>query len=257
MSDRGAPVKATSRGSAALQPIDRVNLVEEIVERITAFILGQGLAPGDRLPPEREFASTFRVGRSTIREAIKSLRAVGIVEVTPRGPVVGPGHTEGLAKSLAWGLLVTERGVQDALEARAAVEPALARLAAERATDEELAQLGEILGRMRKQPGPKGYVEADLEFHLMIARAARNGLLLSIAETLQGLSRTWITKNLAAEKKKNLLARSYREHEAIYGALRDRDPAGAAASMHAHLSAAGERLLATVRQDRQRARTSR
>src|SRR2546423_11798231 len=96
------------RPSAVLEPVDRINVVEEVVERITAYILGQRLSPGDRLPPEREFAASFRVGRSTIREAIKSLRAVGIVEVTPRGPVVGPGRTEGLAKSLVWGLLITE-----------------------------------------------------------------------------------------------------------------------------------------------------
>jgi DNA-binding FadR family transcriptional regulator len=249
MSDRAAP-SPTKPPVSVLEPIDRVNLVEEIVERITAYILGQGLAAGDQLPPEREFAAGFRVGRSTIREAIKSLRAVGIVEVTPRGPVVGTGGTEGLAKSFAWGLLITERGVQDALEAREAVEPTLARLAAERATDEEIARLKAILAEMRQQQGSDRYVGADLEFHMTIARAARNGLLLSIAETLQGLSRTWMTKNLALEKtKKNLLARSYREHLAIYRALRDRDPAAAASSMQAHLSAAGERLLGTVRRN--------
>jgi GntR family transcriptional repressor for pyruvate dehydrogenase complex len=234
--------------SGELQPIEKVNLVEEIVERITAYILGQRLSPGDKLPPERELTASLRVGRSTIREAIKSLRAVGIVEMTARGPVVGRGQPEGLSKSLAWGLLVSPRGVREAVEARSVLEAALVRMAAERATDEEIAQIGRLLDEMRKATsGTAEYVEADLRFHLAIATAARNTLLFSVIETLHELNRAWMTRNVAEERQHAAIP--FHEHEAIVVALRAHDPDSAEAAMSAHLTAAGDRLLDVVQRE--------
>lgn len=254
---RPTPIAAsrTGRSTEGLQPINRVNLVEEIIERITAYILNQGLAPGDKLPPERELMASFRVGRSTIREAIKALRAVGVVEVTARGPVVGGGRPEGLAKSLAWGILISVRAATEAIEARRVIEAPLARMAAERATDEEIAEIGRLLDAMRTARRPERYIEADLRFHGAIARAAHNTLLLSVIATLQELNRAWMQRNLQVEEHSN--EHSFGEHDAIFNAVRDRDGDRAVAAMETHLSAAGERLLSTVRSSTNGAKPSR
>jgi GntR family transcriptional repressor for pyruvate dehydrogenase complex len=241
------PAVELPRSAVVLRPIDKVDLVEEIIERISAYILDRGLAAGDKLPPERELMTSFRVGRSTIREAIKALRAVGVVEVTARGPVVGGGRPEGLAKSLAWGILISVRAANEAIEARRVLEVALARMAAERATDEEVGEIGRALDAMRSARKRDNYVGADLRFHAAIARGAHNTLLQSVTVTLQELNRSWMQRNTDVEREHQQHA--YGEHEAIYEALRVRDAAAAAAAMDAHLEAAGQRLLSSVRPD--------
>lgn len=253
---RSKAIRAAHNSTSAggLQPVEKVNLVEEIIERITAYVLNHGLAPGDRLPPERELMAGFRVGRSTIREAIKALRAVGVVEVTARGPVVGGGRPEGLAKSLAWGILINVRAANETIEARRVLEAALTRMAAERATDAELDQIGHLLAAMRGARSPNKYVEADLRFHSAIAVGAHNTLLKSVIATLQELNRAWMQRNVELEFQHHM-THSYPEHEAVYNALRARDPDGAVAAMDAHLSAAGERLLSSVRPESAEAET--
>ena len=230
--------------AGGLEPIEKVNLVEEVAERITAYIVYHGLSAGDRLPAERELSARFRVGRSTIREAIKTLRAVGVVETAGRRIVVGGGRPEGLGKSLAWGILISDRMANEAIEARRVLEVALARMAAQRATDGEIAEMGQLLEVMRNAAQPVDYLEADLRFHTAIARAARNNVLLGVTATLQELDRAWMQRNIEVEGEP--VTYSYAEHEAIHRALCARDPIAAAQAVDAHLRAAGERLLSAV-----------
>lgn len=230
--------------ASGLEPIERTNLVEEVTERITKYIVNGGLSAGDRVPTERELSARFRVGRSTIREAIKALRVLGVVETAGRRIVVGGGRPEGLGKSLAWRILMSDRTASQAIEARRVLEVALARMAAERATDEEIAGIGRLLEVMRTAPELAAYLEADWRFHAAIARAAGNDVLLVVTATLQQLERVWMQTNLDVDRES--VTSSFAEDEAIQRALWARDPIAAGQAMDSHLRASGERLLSSV-----------
>ena len=106
----------------SLAPIARTSVFDEVSDRLVRFIISQGLRPGDKLPPERELGAQLQVGRSSIREAIKALSAIGVVEVSPRGMAVGRGDASLLTKPLTWGLLMTTQTAQEVVDARAVVE---------------------------------------------------------------------------------------------------------------------------------------
>jgi DNA-binding FadR family transcriptional regulator len=225
-----------------LAPIARPTITDEIVERITGFILDEGLKPGDKLPSERDLMARLAVGRSSLREAIKTLSAIGIVEVAVgEGMFVGGGENSVLAKPLSWGLLIGEHGTREVIEARRVIEVELAGLAAARATDEEVAAIGERLAAMRaNRDDAEAFTSQDQEFHLAIARAARNSVLYHVLDTLRHIVRVWIYKTFSEYEDKGP---GFAEHDAIYEALRGRDPRAARRAMEAHLDAAGARLL--------------
>jgi len=132
-----------------LTPIARPTIAEEIVERITNYILDENLKPGVKLPSERELMTRLSVGRSSLREAIKTLGAIGIVEVrVGEGMFVGHGQTSLLTKPLAWGLLIGEHSLREVIEARRLIEVELVSLAALRATEDDLAEIAAELDAM-------------------------------------------------------------------------------------------------------------
>ena len=125
----------SSQTSRHLEPISRTTVVDEIVERLIGLIVDEGLKPGDQLIPERELMERLEVGRSSLREAIKTLCALGVLEIKRgTGTFVGYGDTSILTKPLAWGLFLNQTSIQQVIEARSVIEVALAGWAAERAT---------------------------------------------------------------------------------------------------------------------------
>jgi GntR family transcriptional repressor for pyruvate dehydrogenase complex len=231
--------------SPHLTPIARTSVSDEIVKRLLGLILDERLRPGDRLPTERALMGRLAVGRSSLREAIKTLSALGIVRVAVgEGMFVGDGDTAAVARPVSWALLMSEGSTREVIEARRAVELELAGLAAERASPAEVAAIGERLAAMRaSRRDAEAYSRCDVEFHLAIARAAHNRVLLGVLETLRHLLRVWIVEvQLDYEDKSASLA----EHIPIYAAIQARDAAGARRAMAAHLDSAGRRLLAIV-----------
>jgi GntR family transcriptional regulator, transcriptional repressor for pyruvate dehydrogenase complex len=228
-----------------LAPIARPTITDQIVERITAFILGERLRPGDKLPSERELMARLGVGRSSLREAIKTLSAIGIVDVQiGDGMYVGSGQTAVLTKPLSWGLLIGEHNIREVIEARRAVETELCALAALRATPEDLNAIEEHFAAMESgRDDPETFTRADQEFHLAIARAARNGVLYHVLDTLRHVVRVWIYKTFSEGGDHHA---GFPEHSAIIAALRAHDPVAAREVMGRHLDAAGARLLAVL-----------
>ncbi len=226
-------------------PIPRANLTEEIVKRIISVINDLGMKPGDKLPTEREFVATFRVGRSSVREAIKILNAIGVVRVVVgAGMFVGNGNLSLLAKPLSLGFLRGGRGTAELIEARRLLEVELAGLAAERASAEEVASMKDRLAEMHAhQEDIERYTESDVRFHLAVARGAHNEVLLDLLETLQHIIRHWIVKSIEELEGK---PSSTHEHVPIYDAIRARDPVQARAAMNEHLEKAGWRLQQTA-----------
>jgi GntR family transcriptional repressor for pyruvate dehydrogenase complex len=209
-------------------------LADEIVERLVRLILDQGLRPGDRLPSERQLMVQLAVGRSSLREAMKALSVIGIVDVSVgSGTFVADGVTSVLTKPLAWALLMGEKDARDLSEARQAIEGQLAALAAQRATPEDLMAIGERLALMGANlDDAEAFTRYDLEFHLAIARAAHSEVLARVVETLRHLLHHWFLEVYSrVEDKRSFVA----QHAPIYEAIRARDAEGARRAMIEHL----------------------
>lgn len=217
-------------------------MFDEVVTRLGDFIMQSGLKPGDKLPAERELTESLRVGRSSLREAVKALRAVGAIEVVAGGGMyVGRGGSKALSKPLSWSILLNASSLQQAIEAREILEVQLAILAADRITGEELEASRHLIERMRAAHNDTEiYLLADVQFHLTIARAAKNDVLYYALEMLQHVVRTWMGRIL---RKENGEPVSLDEHLAIYEALAARDAERARAAMQEHIRAASRRLL--------------
>jgi DNA-binding FadR family transcriptional regulator len=176
------------------------------VEHIRQLVQSGELKPGDRLPSERELSRRLGVSRSTLREAIRALVVMNIL--VPRhgdGTYVSSLEPELLSAPFTFAVDAQPALQKHLLEARRVLEPACARIAATRITDEELAELD------------------DVELHTAIARATRNPILLALMGSIG---------TLAPES----AARSRRGHRAIIAALRRRDPDAAAVAMERHLA---------------------
>jgi GntR family transcriptional repressor for pyruvate dehydrogenase complex len=220
---------------------------DEITRRLVQLILDEGLKPGDKLPSERQLIARLGVGRSSLREAVKSLRAAGVIEVAGgEGMFVGRGEPPLLVIShLSWRLLMSERTTREVIEARRVVEVELAGFAAERATDADLDILRERLARVRAvRHDGDAYLMADLEFHRAVASAGHNLLLRHIFESLHEIVVAWLATVITEVEGGR--PQWLPEHEAVFEAISARDVSQARAAMAAHLEAAGARLLRVV-----------
>ncbi|GAB4255743.1 MAG: FadR/GntR family transcriptional regulator [Thermoleophilia bacterium] len=223
----------------------KARLYESIVERIEALIREKTLAPGDQLLPERRLAEQLGVSRAAVREALTALAARGLIEITPGGGAyVREARIESLIDPLASVMLKERENVFDLLEARRIVEVGVARLAAERARETDLALIQAAAVEMRDciREG-QAADEADVAFHLLIAEATHNPVLSSLMTMLSGLMR-----EAYGPSRRRLLDDPerceifVREHMELYEALRDHDPERAGCLMEEHLAVATEAL---------------
>lgn len=233
--------------SRHLQPIPRTNLTEEIVTRLVSLILEEALKPGDKLPSVRELVNQFSVGRSSLREAIRILSAIGVIDVSVgEGMSVGRGDLSLIARPLTLGLLMGEHSRNDLIETRRLIEIEMAGLAAERGTDAEITAISGHLETMRaSQDDHVRYSTADLEFHLAIARASHNQLLYNLLHTLRHILGALITK-VVVDYDANHMPQSFKVHVPIYDAIRTRNSRGARQAMAAHLDRLEERLTLAI-----------
>ena len=230
------------QGSPHLAPISRPAIADEIVNRLSRLILDERLRPGDRLPSEHELMSRLGVGRSSLREAIKTLRAIGVVDVVNgNGMFVGRGGAALGSKPLSWGLLMRDSGARELVDARRLIECELAALAAERASAEEMATMGDLARARPAAEDAAAHGRAAIDFHLAVARGAHNIVLGYFLEGLQHILRDWISDTYQAYPEETV--RSPDEHVPIFEAIRARDPAAAREEMAGHLDAAAKRLL--------------
>ncbi|WP_416978380.1 FadR/GntR family transcriptional regulator [Streptomyces sp. T028] len=216
----------------------------EVARRLLDHLLTSGrLRAGDRLPPERELVETFGVGRSAVREALKSLSLLGLLEIRQGdGTYVRAATSDLLPQVLEWGLMIGDHTMDELLEARACVEVDLAELAALRRTDNDLTALESHLARMRAtHDDPDRYIVADLAFHRALAQASHNNALAGLQARLETLVAVWIKQNIRKPGEGKLA-----EHEAVLRAVAAKDAKGARAAMHAHMDSATRRLRAKL-----------
>jgi GntR family transcriptional repressor for pyruvate dehydrogenase complex len=227
--------------AALIRPIARATLPQEIVKALTDLIMKGVWKPGDMIPSEKELALRFQVGRSTIREAVKSLAVLGVLEARAgEGSFVREATSELLSGAFRWGLLLGERNLDDLVDVRVLVEVECTRRAAEQGRSETCEQLAASLADMRASgTDHDAFMESDTRFHLAIAQAARNPIFENIGATIQSMVRIWYPKTYYIPETKG---RTIEEHEAIAGAIARRDAPEAAEAMRRHLTQAGARL---------------
>jgi GntR family transcriptional repressor for pyruvate dehydrogenase complex len=210
-------------------------LYEQIVQQIEESVLNGSLKPGDQLPAERELAQRLGVSRTAVREAVKALREKGLVEAySGRGTFITDGTTHAARQSFDLMVKIGQQeGSTHLAELRLMLEPGIAALAAERIEDEHLAAMREAVAVMeRSQKNPEAYIEADLDFHLALAEAAANPLILSLIDSIVGLLREQRIKIFNVEGGPQ---RGQVHHKRILAAMEQRDPEMARQAMAAHL----------------------
>lgn len=172
-----------------LKAIKKTRIYEEVVSQIHELIKEGRFKAGDQLPSERELAETFKVSRTSVREALRALETEGlIVSRTGAGTFVADLPTESLVAPLARMLIEAKGALDDIFEMRKLIEPQIAALAAERASEAVIKEMHDILGRQREQiQQALTGVDADTEFHFAISRATQNEALQQLVSRLMDL----------------------------------------------------------------------
>jgi DNA-binding FadR family transcriptional regulator len=217
--------------ASALGPIRAPQLYEQIADRLRDRVLGGALAPGSRLPSERELARMLEVSRSSVREAVAALQLEGVVETRPgTGSFIAPDAAAILLRRVDDEFARTAAHAADVspsalLEARALLEPAVARLAAVRAQPDRLAE--DLLARMEASEAPSsplaraGWNDADRLFHRQLASMTGNPVLIAIADHVAQLMNEPLWQRLRDEAiaVSGRMALHAAEHRMIYDAV--------------------------------------
>ncbi|MBI4637989.1 MAG: FadR family transcriptional regulator [Candidatus Rokubacteria bacterium] len=217
-------------------PIKSTRIYEEIVRQIKAMIAEGRLKSGDRLPPERDLADKFVVSRTSVREALRALESLGLLEIRPgEGTFVREISVESLVEPLALIIASQREAIAELFEARRLLEPSIAALAAQRATPDEVQEMERILEEQAKEiaAGRTGLAQ-DAAFHGAIGTAAHNRAITRIAHAIMDLLTQSREESLNTPGRP---ARSHRDHRRILEAITRRDEAGARQAMLDHLVA--------------------
>ena len=217
--------------AAALRPLERSRLYEDVGARLGQFVRESGMVPGDQFPAERYLSRNLQVSRTSIRQALVVLRALGFVDVR-HGDGVFLRRTRGFGESLTK-LVERRRRLPDVLEAREALEVKLAELAATRRSDADLASMRAAIAKMDLEILAGGLgTEGDAEFHHAVAMAARNEVLLHLIDAMAEVINESRIESLSEPGRP---PRSLEAHRDILAGIEEGSPAQAAEAMRNHL----------------------
>jgi GntR family transcriptional repressor for pyruvate dehydrogenase complex len=215
-------------------------LYERVVEQLRAYVTDRGLRAGDRLPPERELAERLGVSRVSIKQAIVVLEVQGLVDVRHGGGTYL--RRDSLDVEPVDVLVDRKRRLPDVLEAREALETKLAELAAQRRTQQDLAEIEAAMVAMRRQidAGELG-IDGDRRFHAAVTAAAHSSLL---AQFMRSIAEQIAESRQESLRQRGRPPRSLNQHQRIADAIRAGDPRAAASAMRRHVRAVSRvRLL--------------
>lgn len=223
-----------SPSTYGLETIPRSRVSARVAKQLQIHIVNQ-LKPGDMLPPERKLVQRFGVSRGSIRDAIRSLEAVGLLEPHQGiGTVVREVSADALLSPVTNALLQEQKVIGELLDVRNIIEPALARRAALHGSYEQIAEMQAILLRQEeKVRRGEPATEEDSAFHYAVALAADNGTMMKLVRVLMDLLRE--TRERLSQRQ-GRAEKSLAGHLRIVAALQRRDAAGAEAAMRRHLS---------------------
>lgn len=225
-----------------LKAIKKTRIYEEVVGQIHELIREGKLRAGDQLPSERELAETFKVSRTSVREAIRALETEGLVVTrTGMGTFVADLPIESLVATFAKLLIEEKDALADIFETRKLVEPHIASLAAERATQTDIERMKQILNNQKSEitRGESG-VEADAEFHFAIGQATQNQALKKLISGLMDILSHSREESLQTPGRRQASLASHRE---ILSAIEDHDQDRAQEAMLRHIEQVERNVL--------------
>lgn len=220
--------------ATAIAPLARTTLTASAFEQLISYVVNGAWKAGDRIPPERELCQQLGIARTSLREALKAMELIGMLDSrVGDGTFVCP-RSEFLSRPLLWAFTGTDHAeLRDIMEAREFLEQDLAGLAAQRATEHEIKAIESALKKLRRSVAEgESMLEADMEFHLAVAEAAHNEVLRNAVQLLRNLLRKWLVLKLLIPQ---VPAKVLKQHEAIYKAIRAGDSEEARKAMWAHL----------------------
>ncbi len=211
-----------------LQAVRRARLFEEVMVQLAQLIRQGRLRPGDRLPPERELAERLTVSRATIREALRVMQLQGLIESRHgSGNFIAGGRPEELA------LALNHLALNDIFECRMLIEPSIAALAAQRAADDDVARLEQILREQgRKVARNLSTAKLDIAFHTALAEATHNRALLQVGAELIKVLAPSRTRSLQSPQRAQF---SLLSHRRIFEAIKARNATEARYAMEQHI----------------------
>lgn len=235
-----------SPGLPTKDPIERPDLYTEVTTRLARLVATA--QPGERLPPERILAATYGVGRSTVREALRTLVFMGAVRaVQGDGMYVGEGEDLVVERLFGLGLIMNRSSILEIVETREMLETEVVKLAAIRRTEDDINRLQGIMAEMRSNiSNPKRASLPDLDFHVTLARASNNRVLEFCTNGMRSLLESWMDKAVNSEE---IVIDIVAEHQAILHAVISGDGDEASEAMALHLRNASERLLNAIGSD--------
>jgi len=230
--------------STFLTPVSRTTLTADISRKMVSHLIRGDWAEGEQIPPERELCLQLGVGRASLREALKALEIMGMIETRLGEGTFVCARSEFMSRPLLWAIAGSAQSeAHELVEARKLIEVELAGLAAERAKPEDLVAIGIHLDAMEAAISDnQRFQKEDVEFHLAIGKAGHNRLLLNALQLIRNLMQEWISSAVARD---GTAAEALDQHKQIHRAIAARNGVLARSSMQSHLDAMARYLLDT------------
>jgi len=219
-----------------LTPLKSLTLVDQANQQLLHYIDENALVAGDSLPSIAKLSEMMGTSRAVVRESLKSLEAKGIIEVANgRRARIRPVTCEPLLGYFQRFLQMERHAAREFAEVRVALELQSVKLAIEYAQDSELAELRELVQRMREHlHDAETFASLDVRFHLQIARASHNSLLVHLLESLRDAIRESIQRGLQKRLTADQMETVQKFHERVMNSMMERNVDGALAAMNAH-----------------------
>jgi GntR family transcriptional repressor for pyruvate dehydrogenase complex len=218
-----------------LKPIAKKRLSQDAVDQLREMIIKEKLKPGTRLPSERELIKNLQIGRSSVREALRILEIMGLIEVKPGSGAFVTATKEDLFLPLSSWISHHRETLDHHFEARLVIEPRAAAFAARRVSPKIIKAMKKTLAEFQEKMDSDeliGAILADQEFHRLVAQATTNKTLMLLMDTIvRFLFDGW----KATLRVKGRLNKTVQEHQAILKAIERGKPEEASAAMETHL----------------------
>ena len=226
-------------------PIKSTKVYEQVIEQVKNMIIDGTLKKGDKLPSERELAEHLQVSRTSIREALRALQVIGLVECRQgEGNFIKQSFENNLFEPLSIMFMLQKSDTSEIIELRKIIEIETASIAAKKVNEEELNNMKFLIDVLKDSENEEERVKADKKFHYTIAHASKNFLIVSILNAVSSLIDSFIKdarrKILADKENVDVLVK---QHKDIYMALKEKDPVKASQAMEKHLDFAGKYMM--------------
>lgn len=227
--------KLEKKENLNIQPIKKLVLIDQIIETIGRLIAEGILKAGDTLPSERILAEMLKVSRTSVRQALKALDVLGVLEIKPGSrTLLNKSISKLLINPMKFMSLLHNVGILELFKTRKIIEVALARLAAENAEEEDIKRMDKALKKVKELVDvPDKYLFYEMKFHEAIFKASRNRILTAMMASINNLLLGSREKTV---KLFNNLADTLYQHFDIFNAIKNKDSNKAGDAMFYHLS---------------------